>query len=346
VLSVLFVGLGGIGQRHLRNLRALLADEVHVMAVRSRGLQHVLTDQLTVEPGVLEERYGVEVVPSLEEALERRPDAVYVTNPSSLHIPVALAAARAGCHLFVEKPLSHSTEGVDELIAVAEAKGVVGLVAYQMRFHPAFKQVQSWLDAGAIGRVLAVRAEVGEYLPGFHAYEDYRQMYAARRDLGGGVVVTQIHEIDYLSALFGTPKRVFALGGHLSSLEVDVEDVASALLECRDRDGRLIPVHLHQDYVQRPPSRTCQIIGDEGKILWDFQPLQVKLFDGRGSLAATERWEGFPRNNLFLDELRHFLACLKGEEQPVVSLRDGANSLKVALAIQRSLEVGEAIMVE
>jgi predicted dehydrogenase len=345
LLEVLFVGLGGIGQRHLRNLRTLLEDEVRVTAVRFRGLPHVLTDQLTIEPGELEARYGVEVISGLHQALDRRPDAVFVTNPSSLHIPVALAAATAGCNLFVEKPLSHDLEGVDELIAVAESTGIVGLVAYQIRFHPAFKQVQRWLDAGKIGQVLAVRAEVGEYLPGFHRYEDYRQMYAARRDLGGGVVVTQIHEIDYLYALFGMPRRVFSLGGHLSSLEVDVEDVASTLLEWRSPAGHVIPVHLHQDYVQRPPSRSCQIIGDQGKILWDFHAAQVKLFDERGDLASTESWEGLPRNALFMDELRHFLACLKGEEQPVVTLRDGANSLKIARAIQQSLVSGEPVFV-
>src|SRR5204863_5216651 len=139
--------------------------------------------------------------------------------------------------------------------AAVDAKGLVALVGYQLRFHPAFKQVQEWLGAAAVGRVLAVRAEVGEFLPAFHTYEDYRQMYAARSDLGGGVVVTQIHELDYLYALFGPPRRVFALGGHLSSLEVDVEDVASTLLEWRSPAGDLIPVHLHQDYVQRPPSR-------------------------------------------------------------------------------------------
>ena len=136
-----------------------------------------------------------------------------------------------------------------------------------------------------MGRIVAVRAEVGEYLPGWHPYEDYRQMYASRAELGGGVVLSQIHEIDYIYWLFGMPRRVMAIGGHLSSLEIDVEDTASILMECVV-DGRPIPVHLHQDYVQRPPSRTCQVIGDEGKILVDFRNLCVKHFDGSGSLAA------------------------------------------------------------
>src|SRR5262249_19596141 len=147
----------------------------------------------------------------------------FVCNPSSLHVPVALAALGAGSHVFVEKPLSNNTNNVDVLIAEAKRTGLVGYVGCQFRFHPAVKDLQRSLETGGIGRVLAVRAVVGEYLPGFHLYEDYRSMYAARRDLGGGVVLTQIHELDYLSLLFGMPRRVFAIGGHLSKLEVDVE---------------------------------------------------------------------------------------------------------------------------
>ena len=90
-------------------------------------------------------------------------------------------------------------------------------------------------------------------MPGWHPYEDYRALYAARADLGGGVVLSQIHEFDYLYALFGLPRRLFAIGGHLSHLEIDVEDVASTLMEF-NVDGHILPVHLQQDYLQRPAS--------------------------------------------------------------------------------------------
>ena len=338
-MKILMIGLGGIGQRHLRNLRALLGDRLEVLAYRVRRHSAVLTDKLQVEPGSrLEDKYGITVYDDLDAALAQRPDAAFVCNPSSLHVGVALAAARAGCHLFIEKPLSHSLDGIDELIALLEQNGRVGFVAYQLRFHPCLQRVRQLLDARAVGRIVAVRAEVGEYLPDWHKYEDYREMYAARRDLGGGVVLSQIHELDYLYWFFGLPGKMFAVGGHLSRLEIDVEDVASVLMDCAG-----IPVHLHQDYVQRPPSRTLQIIGDAGKILVDFRTPGVEVFDARGEPSVREVFADFERNQLFVDELAHFLACVEGRETPLVSLRDGAKSLRMALAAKESLETGQLV---
>ena len=337
------VGLGGIGQRHVRNLRTLSGLDIDISACRSRGLTGVLTDDLKIDPhGHLEEKYNIRVFKNLDQALAAGPDAVFVCNPSSLHIPVASAAAKAGCHLFIEKPLSHSDEGVDELIRLTGNQNLIALVGFQMRFHPCLRRLDSLLSEHVVGRLTAVRVEVGEYLPGFHTFEDYRHMYAARQDLGGGVILSQIHELDYVYWLFGLPRRVFALGGHLSSLEIDVEDTASILMECVV-DGQPLPVHVHQDFIQRPPSRTCEVIGDAGKVLIDFHAMTVHVFGDRGELVERGVFEGFERNQLFLDELRHFMACLQGLEKPVVTLQDGRQSLKIALAARDSLRTGKVV---
>ena len=185
-MKALFIGLGGIGQRHLRNLRALVGEDLQVAAFRTRRQQIVLTDQLQVsENESLEEKYRVTSFDNLDEALAWGPDAAFICNPSNLHIPCAMKAAEAGCHLLIEKPLSHDLEGTEALAALMEAKGKIGLVAYQLRFHPLIKSVREILGAKALGRIISVSAEVGEYLPGWHPYEDYRQMYASRSDQGG-----------------------------------------------------------------------------------------------------------------------------------------------------------------
>jgi predicted dehydrogenase len=342
-MRVLVAGLGGIGQRHVRNLRALLGADVEMLAYRVRGDSLTLTDTLGVEPGAsVEDKYRLKVFADLDEALRQEPDAVLVCNPSSLHLPVALAAAQAGAALFIEKPLSTTMDGIDDLIDLVDRRSLVALVGYQMRFHPSLLRTQALLTAGAIGRVVAVRVEIGEYLPGWHTYEDYRQMYAARADLGGGVILSQIHELDYIYWLFGMPKRVFALGGHLTRLEVDVEDTASILLECWI-EGRVVPVHVHQDYIQRPPSRTCEIIGDAGKILVDLRALTVTAFDAEGSIVESSSTPDFERNQLFLAEMRHFLGCVEGRESPQVSVRDGAQSLRIALGAKESIRTGDVV---
>ncbi len=343
----LFIGLGGIGQRHLRNLRALLGDSVEVVAHRVRRERQTLDDTLQVVPGVdLEKKYGVEVYSELDAALARKPDIAFITNPSSLHVPVALAAARQGCHLFIEKPLSHSLEQLSELSTLCEEQRLVTCVAYQLRYHPGFLRLQELLSAGAVGRLLSVRAEVGEYLPGFHPYEDYRRMYASQSALGGGVTLSQIHEVDYLCALFGTPRRVFSMGGRVSSLEVDVDDVALSLLEFARPGGGPLFVELHQDFWQRPAQRSCTVVGERGKLVWSLSGRFFEHCDEAGQVLERQDYARFPRNQAFMDELANFLGCVIRGEPCSPSLEDGALSLQVALAQLSSQHDGNQKKIE
>jgi predicted dehydrogenase len=234
---------------------------------------------------------------------------------------------------------------VDELINLVENRSLVAAVGYQMRFHPCLQRLHALVLEKKVGRILSVRADVGEYLPGWHTYEDYRQGYAARQDLGGGVILSQIHEFDYLYWLFGMPRRLFALGGHLSNLEVDVEDTADILMECV-MNGHTIPISSHQDFLQNPPKRSCEIVGDAGKILVDIRALTVQVFDGQGNSVETSSYQDFQRNQLFLDELNCFLDGMQGRQVPLVNLRDGAQSLRMALAAKESLATGKVVEYE
>ena len=154
-----------------------------------------------------------------------------------------------------------------------------------------------------------------------------------------------IHEIDYAHWLFGMPVRVFALGGHLSSLEMDAEDTASILMECTS-NGRKVPVHVHLDFLQRPSGRTCQIVGDRGKIFWDYYGNELRVFDADRGRWESHTFDNFQRNQMFLDEMRHFVRCLKGEEQPVVNLRNAIDSLKISLAAKLSMDTGRVVEVQ
>ena len=345
-MKIMMLGLGGIGQRHMRNLRTLLGAEAEIFAFDLRRDMPVLTDTLKVEPGVtLEEKYGIRIFLDFDEALAQGPEVAFVTNPTSRHMESAIRAAQAGCHLFIEKPLSHSLEQVDELIDLVEAKGLTAVVGYQMRFHPCLVRLHDLLQEKKIGKVVSARAEIGEYMPGWHTYEDYRHIYASRKDLGGGVILSQIHEFDYLYWLSGLPAQIFTLGGHLSSLEIDVEDTADSLMQCETDDG-LVPVSLHQDYLQRPLSRFCEVFGESGKIRVDIRALTVTVWDGEGNQVEHTSYETFQRNQLFLDELSWFLKGLKGQTTPLVDLRTGKQSLRMALAAKESLATGKVVQLQ
>jgi predicted dehydrogenase len=202
-----------------------------------------------------------------------------------------------------------------------------------MRFHPGLMRVKSLIADGAVGKVTSARVEVGQYLPDWHPAEDYRQGYSAQAALGGGVILDAIHEIDYARWLLGSVSSVACFAGKQSDLEIDTEDTAAILL--RFASGAIGEIHL--DYVQRAYSRTCHLIGDTGTIRWDYSAGAVVWYS-----AQTRTWEtfhnppGWQPNQMYLDEMCHFLRCLSGLEQPTLDVFEAARVLEVALAAKMS----------
>jgi predicted dehydrogenase len=215
------------------------------------------------------------------------------------------------------------------------------LVGYQFRFHPGLKEVKRLVDDGAIGMPISVHAHWGEYLPDWHPWEDYKQGYAARPELGGGVVLTLSHPLDYLRWLLGEIDSLTAFTGRLG-LNLPVEDTAEIAL--RFSSGALGSIHL--DYLQRPASHWLEIIGTLGSLRWDNADGVVRLSSVGGmdkSIALQEIYppEGFERNWMFLDELRHFREVVSGKAEPVCTLQDGIQSLRLSLRALTSSQQAE-----
>jgi predicted dehydrogenase len=344
-LKILFVGLGAIGQRHARNLRKLHGKNIDLLAYRASGQNHVLTDRLEIRKrGNLERDLNIKTFCKYEKALMQKPNAVIISNPSSLHLRFALRAAQKGCHLFIEKPLSADLKGVDSLIKVIKKKKLISLVGLQLRFHPLLLYVKKLIESKKIDNLISVICEFGEYLPDWHPYEDYRKSYAARQELGGGVLLTQIHDFDYLGWLFGWPSKVFCLGGKLSKLELNVEDTANTLLEC-GTDIRKIPVFVHQDYLQRPKIRKFKIITDGGLVAVDLISNTLSIHHKKRGKTKNIHFPTKSRNQPYLSEMRHFLACLNGKENSRVSVEESVKSLRVAVAASKSLQNGKAVLI-
>jgi predicted dehydrogenase len=315
------IGCGSIGKRHIKNLRALGVNDLLAFDLREDRRKEVAST------------LGISVVNTLDAAWEHQPKVVVVAAPTSLHVPLALESAFQRCSLFIEKPLSHDWEGVQPLLETVKENRLVALVGCNMRFHPGLSMLNSLLTERAIGKVIAARAEVGQYLPDWHPWEDYRQSYSARRELGGGVILDAIHEIDYIRWLLGEVVGTTCVAGKLSQLEIDTEDVAAILL--RFENGAVGEIHL--DYIQRAYRRTCQIIGEDGTLHWDYTAGEVRWFS-----AQTKRWQvysnppGWDPNQMYLDEMKHFLRCLAGEEKPALDVLDAAKVLSIALAAKES----------
>ncbi len=327
----LIAGLGSIGRRHMRNLLALGEKDIVLYRTRKTTLPE---EELAAFPQETDLQFVLK---------EYKPNAVIVANPTSFHLDIAIPAAEAGCAILLEKPISHSMDRLDELESAVKKSGAKVLVGFQFRFHPGLACAKQLISNGEIGRIISAHVHFGEYLPAWHPWEDYRKGYAARADLGGGVVLTQCHSLDYLPWLVGEVESVWGFTAKLSDLEVDVEDTAKIGL--RFAGGALGSLHL--DYNQQPPAHHFEIIGTNGTLKWN-------LSDGAARIYRVDKkdWEVYPlpvgweRNMMFMEQMKHFITVVRGEVEPSCSLEDGIRVMKLVWAVRESQKEGKLIFMD
>ncbi len=320
-MKFLIAGGGSIGKRHLKNLLSLGQEAAVCEPLKERAQQ-------------IAGEFRVPVFNSLKEGLEQRFDAVLVTNPNRYHLETALAAVRAGCHLFIEKPLSHTMEGVDELIALTEAKKLKTLLGCNWKFHKSFKLMKGMINQKKIGKILSFSVIAGWYLPDWHPWEDYRKSYSANKALGGGILLDS-HEFDYLQWFLGPVKHIACFSGTYSSLEIDTEDIAAVLIELRDR----IIGTLHIDYIQHPNRRTYQFYGERGAIEWSFKEKKIRFIaPDQEEWQVIEEDPDYEFNEMYVDEMKHFIDVLNGKAESISDIYVAKQILQVIEAAKNASE--------
>ena len=322
----LIVGSGSIARRHLANLRMLRPKSRIIVLRRPQSDSGEL-------PG------ADQVVDTLDDAIRERPETAIVANPSPFHIPVAQVLAEAGCHLLVEKPFSDRMDGSDALIDTCASRGVTLMVGYNLRFCPSLQAMVRMVADGAAGRILHVSAEIGQYLPDWRPATDYRVGVTAQARLGGGALLELSHEIDIALWLGGPAASVTASLGRVGDLEIDTEDFADVLINFSSGARG----YVHMDVLQRVPTRRCRVVGSEGTLEWDYFEDTLRL----GRPGETWRQLEVPRlnqrNDMYLNELTHFLACVEQGVLPLVPGSVGRDVLAVALAARESAATKKTI---
>ncbi len=331
-MRIVVIGVGSIGQRHLKNLLGLGHEIVAVLDPSEARRAEV---RRATSPRCV-------VTADEDEVFGSAADAAVICSPTHRHLDQARAALRRGWHVFVEKPLAHTLEGTEVLVDEAKRVGRTVLVGCNLRFLPSLALVKRMVDDGRIGRPLAARAQCGYYLPFWRPGTDYREGYAARQATGGGIILDSIHEFDYLTWLLGSPREVFAYASRVSSLEIDTEDNADVLL--RFDDGAVANVHL--DYLQRTYRRACDIVGEDGVIAWDYISQSVTVYgkDDR-RMEVFQESINTERNQMFVDEMRHFGRCVETGDSPMLDAAGGRAILEVALAAKAAAAQGRPVPV-
>jgi predicted dehydrogenase len=324
-MKFLVVGGGSMGKRRIRCLLANKVEPGRIRLVETR-------DERRRE--VLD-KHGIEGMPDLDEGLKWGPDAVVVSVPGAQHVPVCLAAARAGKHFFVEVPLSINLDGLDDLQSLVERHKIVAAPGTQPPFHPLFKRMKSWMQDPSFGRPLLLSAEMGQYLPDWHPYEDYRSFYAASAKMGGSnldVIAQEMATIYWL--LEDRTRELFCAGHHLSSLEIDGCDYWQI---AASTESKRTAMTLQFDMIRRAGRNCFTVVSEQGTIELDLGAGTVRRF-----LASNREWEtrstpvGYVYEQCYIDEIGCFLASIRGEAQWHNPLPVAVDVVKFLMAIQRS----------
>lgn len=311
----IIVGLGSIGRRHLRLLRATLPG------ADIRVLRHAARDE------VVEHADGC--FTDLEAARAFGPQLAIIANPAPFHLETARSLAGAGAHLLVEKPLAERATGVADLIALCAARGLQLQVGYNLRFMYSLQAFRRSLAAGLIGQVHAVRCEIGQYLPSWRPKADYRETVSARRALGGGALLELSHELDMLRWVFGEVAWLSAWTGKQSALEIDVED--SAMIQMGFVGGPVAQLGI--DFLRHDITRVCTAIGTLGTLRWDAVADVVNWFD-----PGTETWSALEtdpaqRDATYAAQINALLAAIKAG-QPSQIAAQGEDGMAVLHLIE------------
>lgn len=325
-MKILVIGCGSIGERHIKNLNNLYDSEILICDKDSKRLQ------------LIKEKYNLSTYGNIGEALSQKPDLVLVCTPPNLHIQMAMKAIDHNAHVFIEKPISNTIDGVENLLSMAKKKDLKVFVGYNHRFYEGIRLLKKIFDEGAIGKPLSIKAEFGQYLPDWHPEKDYRKSYTAQNKLGGGIILDASHEIDYVRWILGEIKEVSCSADKISDLKVDVEDTADISVKFENN----VTGEIHMDFIQKGYTRNCKITGEKGTITLDYPKKIVEL-----SLPEEKKLKTYPIKSevsiSYIQEIKHVIECIKTKKEPLINGDSAKRVLEIALAAKESAKTGKVI---
>ena len=332
ISKILIVGMGSIGKLHLKIARELF-PEAEILVFR-----HLPSSDIP--------QFSNGCINSVEEIVSFNPEIGIICNPSSLHLSIARVMIQLKTNLLIEKPISSSLEGVQELIHSFDVNKKVLLVGYNLRFSNSLNHFRKLSKSAVIGNILSVRCEVGQSLLNWRPNTNYRESVSAIKKLGGGVLLELSHEIDYLQWIFGDIDWVRATLSRQSSLDIDVEDTAFLTLgfTTEVREKQLVGT-LNMDFVRHDTTRVCTIIGELGSIQWNGITGEVRVFN-----SETKEWKlsysYIPvREETYRNEWKYFIELINHEERNIDSAVDALNVLRVIEAAKVSSSTGIQVRV-
>ncbi len=301
-MKVCFAGIGSIAKRHIRNLHTV-CDERDI---------HLQVDAYRRRPDAVE---GVNTIYNDIDVVPDDYDAVFITNPTELHLETLKQFHNKGRHFFIEKPVV----SLAQLSSAREFKvrdNSVYYVAAPLRYNAVIQWIKNNVD---VNDVFSIRSISSSYLPDWRPGQDYRETYSAHKAMGGGVSIDLIHEWDYLTYLFGWPETVNSLIGKKSNLEIDSDDYAVYIAEYSNKVAEL-----HLDYFGRKTIREIQLFTKEDTIVGDIFNNKLRFLVTGKELDFHEERDDYQKR-----ELRYFLDMIIGKTESEDGFHHGIDVLSL-----------------
>lgn len=305
-MVVLIVGLGSISKKHITALNAI-CNELTIYALRSSR-----------DAGVVE---GIINVFSMDEIIAK-PDFAIVSNPTYKHFSTIENLIDKDIPMFIEKPALASLVGAEYLIRKMEASSLVNYVACNLRFHPCIQFVKQYLSSNSVNRINEVNIYCGSYLPNWRPSLNFREVYSANKDQGGGVHLDLFHEMDYAYWWFGKPIKTSAVLTSKSTLAIDAIDYANYLMEYPQFNVSVI-----LNYFRKDAKRTIEIVGE-------VETIHVDLL--KNSIEGSESGQMLQHQNFdimytYIYQMKYFIDHLQQNRDPMNTLSESIEALKITL---------------
>jgi predicted dehydrogenase len=304
-LNVLIIGLGSIAKKHIAVLLSI-NKEIVFYALRS-------SENYTEETGVIS-------ISNISQ-LKVLPDFVVISNPTSLHAESIRMCMQWDVPLFIEKPVFGSLFGVDDIIGSIHEKNLITYIACNLRFHPVITFIKEWL-CNRKKEINEVNVYCGSYLPDWRPCKNFRESYSANKNLGGGVHLDLIHEIDYSVWLFGLPDEARSLKRNVSSLTISTPDFASYQLLYSH-----FTVSVTLNYYRKVPKRELEILLDDNILTCDL--LNCTVVDKDGNFIFEKK--NFNMLDTYKAQMRYFLDTLNSGIKPMNPIDEAYSVLKIVL---------------
>jgi len=327
-IKIHIVGVGSIGERHLRCFQATGRCVVS------------FSEPIPTRRDQVVSRYGVNGYETWQRAFDQEPfSAAVIASPAPWHIPIAEEMTQRGVHLLIEKPLSLNLDGIPELTAMIDDKSTRVAVAFTYRAMPALQEMRAAILSGRFGKPVQIQVQSGQHFPFYRPA--YREIYYADPNLGGGLIQDMLpHHLNAIEWIVGPTHQVVADSAHQVLSGVEVEDTVNVLA----RNGDVM-TSLTLNQHQPVNESTVTLLCESGAVRWELHRQRWLSASENGGDWKQEDSFDHQRDDFYVLQANAFIDYLQGNAAALCSLDDGVQTLKSTLAVLQSRRSGNWVTV-